>query len=69
LYSLSNINVREDKIGEHVACNGEHRNVYKMPMKKRDHLKPMHIYGDSIKINLKGRGYQLNFTGSEQAQW
>jgi hypothetical protein len=56
-------------MGEHVACNGEHRNAYKMPMKKRDHLKQMHRYEDKIKMNLKGRGHQLKFTASEQAQW
>jgi hypothetical protein len=52
-------------MGEHVACNGAHRNAFKMPMKKRDHLEPMHRYEDSIKINLKAGGHQLNFTGSE----
>jgi hypothetical protein len=25
-------------MGEHVACNGEKRNAYEMPMMKRDHL-------------------------------
>jgi hypothetical protein len=51
-------------MGEHAACNGEHRNAYKMLMKKRHHLKPIHRYEDSIKINLKGREHQLNFIGS-----
>ena len=52
-------------MGGHIACVGESRGVYRVLVGKRDGkrplVRPMHRWGDNIKMDLKEVGWGMDW--------